>query len=152
MIKQFINKYILFPALLIIVCGEAHANFTISPIRLKIQKDEKIGALTLQNNSNEVVSFQLTGYKVESAIGGDVDKETKDLLITPLSFRLAPGKAQLIRVAIKNSMTEVRENAYRISVRELPHKIKKSGAHVQTVTEFRIPISITHTKDNPEPE
>lgn len=90
MIKQLINKSILLTSVTLlpfIAC----ANFTIAPIKLKIQKDEKITALTLQNNSDKVTSFQLTAFKVESENGQDVDKETKDLLVTPLSFRLAPG-------------------------------------------------------------
>ena len=57
-------------------------------------------------------------------------------------FKVAAGKSQLVRVAIKNAMYSVMENGYKVSVKELPHKINAEGAHVQLVTEFKVPVSI----------
>jgi hypothetical protein len=34
------------------------------------------------------------------------------------------------------------EDGYRVSVKELPHKVNAEGAHVQLVTEFKVPVSI----------
>ena len=120
----------------------AYGSFTITPVKLKINKDEKIAALTLKNDSNEVKHFQLIVYKVENEHGKEVLKETKDLTVTPVMFKIAPGKSQLVRIAIKNKMYSVMEDGYRVSVKELPHKVNAEGAHVQLVTEFKVPVSI----------
>jgi len=120
----------------------AYGSFTITPVKLKINKDEKIAALTLKNDSKEVKHFQLIVYKVENEHGKEVLKETKDLTVTPVMFKIAPGKSQLVRIAIKNKMYSVMEDGYRVSVKELPHKVNAEGAHVQLVTEFKVPVSI----------
>ena len=82
----------------------AYGSFTITPVKLKINKDEKIAALTLKNDSNEVKHFQLIVYKVENVQGKEVLKESKDLTVTPVMFKIAPGKSQLVRIAIKNTI------------------------------------------------
>ena len=57
-------------------------------------------------------------------------------------FKIALGKSQLVRIAIKNKMYSVMEDGYRVSVKELPHRINAEGAHVLLVTEFKVPVSI----------
>lgn len=128
--------------LLCVLPSFAYASFTITPVKLKINKDEKIAALTLKNDSNEVKNFQLIVYKVENERGKEILKETKDLTVTPVMFKIAPGKSQLVRIAIKNKMYSVMEDGYRVSVKELPRKINAEGSRVQLVTEFKVPVSI----------
>jgi fimbrial chaperone protein len=140
MIKHFYKKLSLL--LICVLPTLAHASFTITPVKLKINKDEKIAAVTIKNDSNEVKNFQLIVYKVENIDGKETYKETKDLVVTPVMFKIQPGKSQLVRVAIKNKMYSVQENAYTLSVKELPHKMNKEGANVQLVTEFKIPVSV----------
>jgi len=138
--KIFLAGVCLLPTL-------SFANFTLSPVKLTINKDQKVTALTLSNNSDKPRSFQLITFKIDHKDGHEVDTPTKDIIVTPLSFKVAPGKTQTIRVAIKNEGTyKVDERQYRISVKELPHKLDKEGNHVQLVTEFRVPISITDKK------
>jgi fimbrial chaperone protein len=138
--KSFYTKLSLL--ILCILPTFSYGSFTITPVKLKINKDEKIDALTLKNDSNEVKHFQLIVYKVENVQGKEVLKETKDLTVTPVMFKIAPGKSQLVRIAIKNKMYSVMEDGYRVSVRELPKKINAEGARVQLVTEFKVPVSI----------
>ena len=120
----------------------AYASFTITPVKIKITKDEKITSLTLKNNSELLKHFQLLIFRVENENGKEVLKETKDLTVTPAMFKVKPGGSQMVRVAIKNKMYSVKEDGYRLSVKELPHKINPEGAHVQLVTEFKVPVSI----------
>ena len=138
--KSFYTKISLL--LLCILPSFAYASFTITPVKLKINKDEKIAALTLKNDSKEVKHFQLTIFKVENEHGKEVLKETKDLTVTPVMFKIAPGKSQLVRIAIKNKMYSVMEDGYRVSVKELPHRINAEGSHVRLITEFKVPVSI----------
>lgn len=144
MIKHFYKKLILL--LICIFPTFSYASFTISPVRLKINKDQKIAALTIKNGSNDVKNFQLISYKVDNISGKESETETKDLMITPVMFKILPGKTQLIRVAIKNKMYNTKENGYTISVKELPHKMNKEGAYIQLVTEFKLPLSIEPEK------
>lgn len=122
----------------------SYANFTIAPVKLKINNNEKIAAISVKNNTNEAKSFQLIIYKVIFEDGKEVQKETKDLIVTPAMFKIPAGKTQLIRVAIKsNNMYSTIEDGYKISVKELPRRLNAEGAHVQLVTEFKVPVSIS---------
>lgn len=142
--KNFYTKISLL--LLCILPSFAYASFTITPVKLKINKDEKIAALTLKNDSKEVKNFQLTVYKVENERGKEVLKETKDLTVTPTMFKIAPAKSQLVRIAIKNTMYSVMEDGYRVSIKELPRKTNAEGSQVHLVTEFNVPVSVEAEK------
>lgn len=142
-----LNRFKILIAGVCLIPSFALANFTISPVKLVINKDQKVTALTLSNNSDKPRSFQLTAFKIDHKDGKEIDTPTKDIIVTPLSFKLAPGKVQTIRVAIKSEGDyKIDERVYRVSVKELPHKANAEGAHVQLVTEFRVPVSITDKK------
>lgn len=132
---------------IVIIPSLSLANLTISPVKLVINKNEKVNSLIIRNNADSPRNFQIRAYKISHENGHEIDTETKDLLVTPLSFKITPGRTQVVRVALKNNSTiEELDRAYRISVQELPHQTKKEGAHVHLVTEFKIPVSITNTK------
>ena len=151
MTKKTFNKLILI--IIASIPSLTLANFTISPVMLQMHKDEKITSLTLRNNSNQPINFQLRAYKVVMEKGVETTQETKDLFVSPLSFRVGAGKTQTVRVAVKeNASYNVNNISYRISVMELPHKINAEGAHVQLVTEFKIPLTITTEKVQPDLE
>jgi fimbrial chaperone protein len=151
MTKLISSKLFLIVALLI--PSMTFANFTITPVKLQVHKDQKITNLTLTNNSNESRSFQLTPFKIVMEKGVEQDHETKDLFVSPLSFKIAPGKTQTIRVAVKeNASFQLDDKSYRISVQELPRKLDKEGSHVQVVTKLRIPLTITGNKVEPDLE
>jgi fimbrial chaperone protein len=142
-----LNRFKLLIVGICLVPSLTLANFTLSPVKLVINKDEKVTALTLSNNSDKPRSFQLTAFKIEHKDGKEIDVPTKDIIVTPLSFKLAPSKVQTIRVAIKNEGDyKIDERVYRVSVKELPHKLNAEGAQVQLVTEFRVPVGITDKK------
>ncbi|MCC8368781.1 MAG: fimbria/pilus periplasmic chaperone [Rickettsia endosymbiont of Oxypoda opaca] len=139
--KQF---YALLTVILICLNSSvAQAVFTIAPVKLTINKDNRIANINLRNDNDEPKSFQLVLYKVEYIKGKEVLKETKDLMATPVMFRIGAGRTQLIRIALTNKMSYSREpDAYRIAVKELAHRPLGVQSQVQFVVEFRVPVTI----------
>lgn len=142
-------KYLRYIASLIIIfiTFSSFANFTIMPIELEINKNNKIAVMTLQNNDVTEKRFQLKILKKEHKDGKEEYKPTKDLIATPVMFKVESGKMQLIRVAIKDkeNISQARD-VYRISVQELPHRIKIDNNITSTVDfiiEFNVPIIIS---------
>lgn len=123
MLKKYFNL-VIFSLVLFSNLSSA-ANFTIMPVKININKNDKIATIKLQNNDLMERSFQLTVLKREYENGKEEYKETKDLIATPLMFPVQGGKIQIIRIAVKDKKNvSTAENAYRISVKELAHKIK----------------------------
>lgn len=123
------------------------ANFTIMRVKININKNDKIATIKLQNNDLMERSFQLTVLKKEFKNGKEEYKETKDLIATPLMFPVQGGKIQIIKIAVKDKKNvSTAENAYRISVKELAHKIKIDNTITSTVdfiVQFNVPITIS---------
>ena len=59
----------------------AYASFTITPVKIKITKDEKITSLTLKNNSELLKHFQLLIFRVENENGKEDNRGTNRCLI-----------------------------------------------------------------------
>lgn len=139
--KQF---YALLTVILICLNSSvAQAVFTIAPVKLTINKDNRVANINLRNDNDGPKSFQLVLYKVEYIKGKEVLKETKDLMATPVMFRIGAGRTQLIRIALTNKMSYSREpDAYRIAVKELAHRPLDVQSQVQFVVEFRVPVTI----------
>lgn len=145
MLKKYFNL-VIFSLVLFSNLSSA-ANFTIMPVKININKNDKIATIKLQNNDLMERSFQLTVLKREYENGKEEYKETKDLIATPLMFPVQGGKIQIIRIAVKDKKNvSTAENAYRISVKELAHKIKIDNTITSTVdfiVEFNVPITIS---------
>lgn len=145
MLKKYFNL-VIFSLVLFSNLSSA-ANFTIMLVKININKNDKIATIKLQNNDLMERSFQLTVLKREYENGKEEYKETKDLIATPLMFPVQGGKIQIIRIAVKDKKNvSTAENAYRISVKELAHKIKIDNTITSTVdfiVEFNVPITIS---------
>lgn len=123
----------------------AYGNYAITPVQLVIKEDSKITSLTLKNNQAEEKKFQLVVYKVVNNHGKETLIPTKDLLVTPVIFKIPAGQSQLIRVAVKDVMYNHQKDGYRLAVKELPTPLVQEGNHVQFTVVFNVPISIEST-------
>lgn len=140
MTKNFLYSNVLLMAA--IVPSVALANFSISPVKLYVKPDEKVGAITITNSGDTDTNFQLKLYSWNKEKGKDKMENTSDLIITPLMFNIKPGKSQMVRVGLKNNVRGATEKAYRLFIKELPAKKNIKGSAVQMGTTFNVPIFI----------
>lgn len=119
----------------------AFATYTISPVELTVGKDKEMSSLTIKNENDHERHFQLMIFKKVKENNTEVLKETKDVIATPLVFKLPTGKEQLVRVRLKNDMYATAEKAYVVSVKELPHG-KGKGSYVNFISEFQVPLTV----------
>jgi len=143
------KKYLISVTFLLIsfITCPSFAGFTIMPVELEINKNNKIAVMTLQNNDHLPKKFQLALLKREYKNGVEEYAPTKDLIVTPVMFTLQGNKMQLIRIALNNKETfSKRKNDYRIEVKELPHRIKIDDnitSRINFVIRFNIPITVS---------
>ncbi len=142
MIKNFYKK--LSTLALCLMPSIAFATFTITPINVVIDPANKIANMSLKNDAPEARTFELNVFKVSVQDGREVLTPSDDLLVTPRNTALKPSKTQTIRLSIKdNVMYSKVANGYKISIKELPRKMNVKGSHVQLLSEFQVPVTIS---------
>lgn len=120
----------------------AYASYSITPVALKVTDNSKVTSLSIRNESNQDKSFQLTVYEMVQKNGHDTYKESKDLMATPTIFRTKAGKAQLVRVSVKNTAGKT-DRSYKLSIKEINPKLpKQEGAAVAIIPEFVVPVEV----------
>jgi hypothetical protein len=116
------------------------ATFTISPTAIHFKKDETVASLSVRSHLDEKRHFQLELIKLDEH--GNKQRNNKDLLITPIMFKILPGKSQLIRVSRHN---ENKTGKYELSIKVLPHGEPEANS-IRFVTEFIVKIHM-HSAD-----
>ena len=94
--------------------------FSISPLRVDLSSSTKTAALTVRNEDATEVVVQADGMAWSQPGGEDTLVATRDLLVSPAVFTLAPGAQQLVRVALRRAPDPARELSYRLIIQEVP--------------------------------
>ena len=92
----------------------------ITPVRINLATATRTAALTVRNTGTAESVLQVTLNSW--ALGGPdyVYAQSQDLVITPVTFRLAPGAEQIVRVGLRGAAPSDAEATYRLLVEEVP--------------------------------
>lgn len=94
--------------------------FSLSPLRLSIPPREASGSVVAENTGDTPIVIQVRALQWTQRDGKDVRAETRDLVVNPPIFKLAPGEQQLVRVASRLGPPATDERAYRAVFTEVP--------------------------------
>lgn len=129
------------------VCGlpsmPAHAGtFSISPIRLDLSAKARTAALTIRNDERETL-VQVEVLLWEQVDGEDRLTPTRDLLVSPAVFTLAPNGSQLVRVALRGAPADAsRELSYRLILQEVPQTANPDFAGLRVALRMSVPVFV----------
>jgi fimbrial chaperone protein len=135
----------LFPAGLV-----GATTFRVSPIALSLSASSTSGLLTISNESDETLRFQLAAYRWSQGTGGEMELEpTDDVVLFPRLLTLEPRKERKIRVGAVVAFA-ASEKTYRVFVEELPSAEVASPFSgvpgVRVLTRMGIPIFLRPSK------
>lgn len=123
------------------------ANLTISPTTVELTAAQKVRSLQLQNMGATPIAMELAVKRWSMADGQWRLEDIAgpgELLVHPLSFKIAPGKSQVIRVGLLRPPAPGPEVAYRLYLRELPGEAGEAkGASLGVLTQFSLPVFIS---------
>jgi fimbrial chaperone protein len=94
------------------------ASFGLSPLGLAITPKDLSGSVVVTNTGPTEVVIQARPYAWSQA-GAETRAETRDLILNPPIFKLAPGEQQLVRVASRAAPLTETERAYRVVFSEV---------------------------------
>jgi len=133
-------------ALLVINQSARPANVAVVPVRVSLSATQDKQVISVRNQGTETVAMQVDTVAWSQVDGADQYTPTRELLINPPLFRIAPGKEQLLRVGLRSRAAGPSESAYRIFLREIPTQWASSsdagGGAVRVMLELRLPVYV----------
>lgn len=118
------------------------AGISISPPGIELKPGQQTAELRVSNDGEQPVSMQASLVRwTQDAEGRDAESDSRDFVLYPKLFQIAPGKDQVLRVgrlpgAPGNGETEL---AYRLTLRELPVD-QGTTSGVGVLLRLRLPV------------
>ena len=127
----------------------AAATFNVSPTQVFLNGRTSSALLTLRNDSQEPLRFQLSVFGWDQSPSGEMTlTPTDDIVFFPALVTLAPKEERKIRVGRVVAAGDV-ERSYRIFVEELPplESVTSGNAGVKVLTKMGIPIFVRPARE-----
>lgn len=106
--------------LLAVSLNGAAATFGLTPMRVELSAASPTAIVTVNNSGDAPVTIQVQAYSWTQPDGNDVYDESRGFIISPPIFTIAPGAAQIVRVALRGKAPADVEEAFRLIFREVP--------------------------------
>ena len=116
--------------------------FTISPLRVDLDDTTRTAALTVRNDEAAPVVVQADALAWSQESGQDDLAPSRDVLVSPVVFTLAPGGSQLVRVALRRQADAGRERAYRLTLQEVPQAAGANFTGLQVALRLSVPVFV----------
>lgn len=118
----------------------AASGLQVTPVTLTLQQTQRAEGIWLSNSGDTAINAQVRVYRWSQSGYRDQLAASQGLVISPPMLTIPPGGKQLIRVIRTGSPTKV-EDAYRLSINELPQPIAKKS-NLQFVLHYSVPVFI----------
>ena len=115
---------------------------SISPLRVDLSATAKTAALTVRNEDASATVVQAEVLAWSQPGGEDVLAATRELLVSPAVFTLAPGAQQLVRVALRRAPEPDRELSYRLIVQEVPQVAAPETTGLRVALRLSVPVFV----------
>lgn len=131
-------------SLLILVAASpaAAGSFSISPIRVELSAQQKMGVLTVRNEADVPALVQVETLAWSQADGNEVHVPTRDVLVTPPVFTLPPQGQQILRVALRRDADAERELSYRLVLQEVVAEAPKNFVGLRVALRLSLPVFV----------
>ena len=124
------------------------ATFSVNPTQINLSARVTSALLTLRNDSDEMLRFQLSAFTWNQGVTGDIQlAATDEVIFFPALLTLAPKEERRIRIGT-TATPGGQEKTYRIFVEELPSaETSRSGAAVRVLTKMGIPVFVRPARE-----
>jgi fimbrial chaperone protein len=120
----------------------AAAGWSIDPVRVDLYATQQTAAITVGNDSAQPTAIQIQAVTWTQVEGKDVYTPTKEILVSPPIFTIAPKSEQVIRVALRRQADTASELTYRINLHELPSQPKPGFMGIQVALRVSLPVFV----------
>lgn len=136
-----------FAAIAAVLCAvtnlAAAGSFSLAPLGLSIAPRESSASVIAINSGDGPLVLQVKPLAWTQRDGRDEREETRDLIVNPPIFKLAPGEQQLVRFASRSGPPRDVEAAYRAVFSEVvPKDAPKGPSGFRITLAMDIPVYI----------
>lgn len=114
----------------------------LSPVRANLSSKAKVAVLTVRNTGTEESVMQVTLNKWSLNGQGYAYAQSQELVVTPVTFRLAAGAQQIVRVGLREAAPLRTEAAYRLLVEEVPPPPSADVTQMRMVIRHDLPVFV----------
>jgi len=131
------------------------STFRVSPVQVTLSQAQPSALLTLGNDSDEELRFQISAFTWDQDAQGHMQlTPTQDVVFFPMMLTLGAGQERKIRVG-STAQTGPTEKTYRIFVEELPsatvNQARTAGTQIRVMTKMGIPIFVQPAQPRTDP-
>jgi fimbrial chaperone protein len=116
--------------------------FSVSPTRVEFKGDHRTAVMTLRNADDAPLTVQASLVSWTQPDGEDVYTDTRELLVTPPVFTIAPKGEQIVRLALRREVDATREMPYRIFFQEIPQAQNPTFNGLNIALRVGVPIFV----------
>ena len=129
-------------------------SFGISPVGLSLPANRSASSVTIENTGDAPIVIQGKALAWTQHAGKSVRTESRDLILNPPLFQLAPGEKQLVRIASRKGPPRETQAAYRVVFTEiLPEDgPREEGLSFRIALAQDIPVYIEPVLPAPKPD
>jgi fimbrial chaperone protein len=122
------------------VAGE----YSVSPMRISLDRDATSSVVTLNNSGTDRMSFQISVMEwTQDSDGRDRYSPTSEVIFFP-KIRAQPGDSRVVRVGVQ-AIPGKTERTFRLFIEPLPATVKEPlppGAQISVNLRFALPIFV----------
>ena len=118
----------------------------LTPLQIKLSANAKVAVSMVRNAGTEESVMQVTLNKWTLDGERYAYAQSQELVFTPATFRLAPGKQQIVRVSLLAGPPAANENSYRLLVEEVPPPPSPNVTQTRLVVRHDLPVFVMQTE------
>jgi fimbrial chaperone protein len=142
---HFLHLRKALPTLLLVAAAAAcqAGSIQLTPVRVNLSNAAKVAVLTAHNTGSEESVMQVTLNKWTLEGQTYAYQQSQELVVTPVTFRLAAGAQQIVRIGLTDNAPAEREGAYRLLVEEVPPPASTTVTGTRMVIRHDLPVFVT---------
>jgi len=117
-------------------------SFSISPLRVELGRGHNVEVVTIHNEEDAPLLIQAKILAWSQDNNEEQYADSKDLLVTPPVFQMAPKSDQIIRIALRHVDSADQELHYRLLLSEVPPAAPKDFVGLSVALRMSMPIFI----------
>lgn len=138
-LRQYALAYL--SAIFCIVSPALAGGLQIAPVSVTLHATQNADGIWLSNEGDTPLNAQVRVWRWMQSGYSDKLVNARGLVISPPMLTLVPGEKQLVRVIRAGPTTRNAEDAWRLSVDELP-PAKREKNHIQFVMHYSVPVFV----------
>lgn len=138
--RSWISALLFASALTILPAASLASSLQITPVNIDVPAPGAASKVALSNLGSEPLTAQIRIFKWIQKDGKDEFVETRDVVASPPTVKLAPGKKGVIRVVRVSKAPASTEESYRLIVDEIPPPPKPQQSGVGFAIRYSIPV------------